>query len=161
MKRAALLDIILNSKEVPAGNVGSVGKLGMWCQQVLPPRLLCHSMMQHATILDFLSIHSPRSLPSSTLASLQFFKHAKHISASGSLHLLFFTLEHPSPTYPPGSLYFFQVLTQMSPRPPLTHFYIRITQQDTPYPLYSDFSAEHTLLLDLNTQCLFAILRLF
>lgn len=35
--------------------------------------------------------------------------------------------------YPPGSLYFFQVSTQMSPRPFPTHLYIRTTQQDTPY----------------------------
>lgn len=64
---------------------------------------------------DHLSNHSPRSL-----ASLQFFKHAKHISASGSLHLLFFCLEHSSPTVPPGSLCFFQDSTQMSPRLSLT-----------------------------------------
>lgn len=85
----------------------------------------------------------PHFPPSSTLASWQFFKHTRHIRGSGLLHLLFFSLEHPSPIHPRAPSTSFQ--SQLKCHRSLSWYIFMLYNSTGPSlsPLFWLFSSAH------------------
>lgn len=137
MRGATILDRILNSKEKcwEAWDVVSA--------KVLPPRLLWHFMTLHLHYpSDLISNHSPRSLPSSTLASLQFFKHTGTSVSQGFCTCCFLAWNTLLP-YIQGLLLLLSSLNSNVTEALLDTYLYYTTQQDIRYPLYSESSPEH------------------
>lgn len=133
------------------GNVRKAGKLRMWGQ-----RQSFHQGfydISWCSTLSTLLIWAPStldSLPSTTLASWQFFKHTRHIRGSRfcTCCSLAWNPVHP---YIQELLLLLSSLNSSVTKAILDISVCHTTQRDTPDPLYSDYSPVHMLLFDLST----------